>query len=107
MTEGDFYNKPSNFDSRFPDRQRFFEKKKQTSRHTKDCNQTCQKHDELVHAIRLITAKEFDKKRLHRLIDEKIHNCGNTYGYCGRPEFNDARLSGLSATLCDTLDKFL
>lgn len=91
MSEGDFYNRQSGYDSRFPDRARFFEKKKQTSRHTKACNQSCIKHEELVHAIRLITAKEFDKKRLHRLIDERIHNCGNTWGGCGRPEFAEAR----------------
>ena len=107
MTEGDFYSRPSGYDSRNPERSRFNQKKKQTSRHTKACNQTCQKHDELVHAIRLITAKEFDKKRLHRLIDEKIYNCGNNWGGCGRVEFAEARGKESKVSLCESLDSFM
>lgn len=95
------------YDSRYPDKYNFMEKKKQTSRHTTLCNQECSKHDELVHAIRLITAKEFDKKRLHRLIDEKIHNCGNNWGGCGRTEFQEARGKESKVSLCESLFDFV
>ena len=100
-------DKPNGYDSRFPDRARFNQPKKQKSRHTHACNQECSKHDELVHAIRLITAKEFDKKRLHRLIDEKIHNCGNTWGGCGRSEFAEARGKESKVSLCESLFDFV
>ena len=95
------------YDSRFPDKYKFLEEKKQKSRFTTCCNQECSKHSELVHAIRLITAKEFDKKRLHRLIDEKIFNCGNTWGGCGRSEFAEARGKESKVSLCESLFDFV